>query len=267
MQIKSKGRGLPSRTIFYGVEGVGKTSWAAQSPKPIFMMIRGETGLETLIDNNILKETDHFDEVLRFPQALDCVRYLIDNDTGHRTLVIDTIDKLARLESEYVCERNFSGSWAKMSAYGKAPENVLPDWISFFQTLDALRITRKMGIILLGHTQIKTFKNPEGEDYDRYQPTFEIKQQWDAPARWADMILFANHVDYAKRKDGELKAKGVGSGERAIYTEHTAAYDAKNRIGLPSEISMGDSAEEGYANFVAAVKEARANGAGAKKEG
>ena len=40
--------------------------------------------------------------------------------------------------------------------------------------LDALR-DRGMSIVILGHTKIASFKNPEGEDYDRFQPDLHKK--------------------------------------------------------------------------------------------
>ena len=42
-----------------------------------------------------------------------------------------------------------------------------------------------------------------------------------------------------------------------MYTERSAAYDAKNRLGLPGEIEMGNSAAEAWAEFMAAIKAGR----------
>src|SRR5262245_55584679 len=53
-QVTTATRKLPNRVILHGVEGWGKTSFAAQAPKPIFLMTRGEDGLETLIDSGQL---------------------------------------------------------------------------------------------------------------------------------------------------------------------------------------------------------------------
>src|SRR5690606_1722060 len=41
--LQTKGRNLPNRYVFYGVEGVGKTSFAAQTPRPVFVQSKGET--------------------------------------------------------------------------------------------------------------------------------------------------------------------------------------------------------------------------------
>jgi hypothetical protein len=40
---------------------------------------------------------------------------------------------------------------------------------------------------------------------------------------------------FTKKSKDDKVAKGI-IGDRRIYTERTAAYDAKNRINLPSEL-------------------------------
>jgi hypothetical protein len=52
---------------------------------------------------------------------------------------------------------------------------------------------------------------------------------------WADVVLFANYVTRIAEKDSG-KTRGVGGKERVLYATHTAAYDAKNRHGLPDKL-------------------------------
>jgi len=42
-----------------------------------------------------------------------------------------------------------------------------------------------------------------------------------------------------------------------MYCERRAAWDAKNRFGLPEDIDMGSSAEEAFQNFKAAMAAGR----------
>ena len=58
-------------------------------------------------------------------------------------------------------------------------------------------------------------------------------------------------------KADDKRGKGTGGKFRIMYTERSAAYDAKNRLGLSSEIEMGDSAAEAWAAFMAAIKAGR----------
>jgi hypothetical protein len=113
-----------------------------------------------------------------------------------------------------------------------------------------------MGIIALCHTKVKTFKNPEGADYDRYQPDMHEKT-WGLTHKWADIVLFANFHTVI---EDEKKRKAAGGQVRIIQTERTAAYDAKNRAGLPQMIQMGQDGAAAWANFVTALKSGREKG-------
>jgi hypothetical protein len=129
----------------------------------------------------------------------------------------------------------------------------LADWRNLLNGLDRLRAQRRMSILALGHTKINTFKNPEGADYDRYAVDVHHKS-WGLTHKWADLVLFANFVAHVDARKGDGKGKAKGGGRRVLYTTRTAAYDAKNRHGLPEQIDGGRSAEEAWSNFAAAMQ-------------
>lgn len=257
--IKTGGSGLPNRYAFHAVQGFGKTSLGAYFPKPIFIQSRGETGLETLIDSGVLPETPHLPVCNSWREIHDAIDFLIEEDHPHKTLVFDTINGGERLCHELVCERDFGGEWGEkgFGSYQKGPEVALPEWLLMLGKLDRLREQKKMTILLLAHTKVQTFKNPLGTDYDRYQADLN-KWTWGATDRWADVVLFGNYEIIVDAKRNAVKGKAT-SQRRVVYTQRTAAYDAKNRLGLPPEIDMGDSAEEAWENFSGAVKEARSH--------
>lgn len=258
-EVATQGPRLPNRVLLHGVEGIGKTSFASHAPRPIFLMARGETGLQTLIDSGRVAETPHLPEAKSWADVLGMVQTLIDKPHDYRTLVIDALGGLERLCHEHVCTVNFGGEWGDkgFAAYGKGPEVSIPVWLELLQMLDRLRAERKVAIIGIAHTKVKTFKNPEGPDYDRYTVDLHEKT-WGISHKWADMVLFANFFTTTSKDKGDARAKGAGGQERFIYTERHAAWDAKNRSGLPAEISMGSSGAEAWDNFMAAVREARA---------
>lgn len=256
VKISNAGSSLPSRVLYHGVEGIGKSSLGAFAPKPIFGMTRGETGLLTLIDNGQVPNTDHFDEFDAWTQLTMAVNYLIVEDTGHRTFVLDTLNGAERLCFEHVCTNKYGGSWDAFMNYNKGPDKAQEEWISFLSSLDRLRSARRMAIICLCHTKVKTFKNPLGDDYDRYTPDMHEKT-WGLSAKWADIILFGNFETFAKKDKGALKAKGVADGTRMFYTVRSAGFDAKNRAGMPAEIPMGHSGKESWDNLYNALKASR----------
>jgi len=243
----------------HGVAGVGKTSFAACAPGAVFLMSPGETGLETLIDSGRLGEVSHFPEIKSWNDLLSAVDQLTTEEHAFRTVVLDTLNGFERLCHEFVCNREFNGEWGKkgFESYNAGYNVSISEWKVFLSALDRLRETKKMGIICLCHTKVKPFRNPEGADYDRYQPTLHDKT-WDLTFGWADIVLFANYYTTVEQTDPSGKrGKGSGGQQRIAYTERTAAYDAKNRHGLPEEIDMGDSHSDSWKNFAAAMKAAK----------
>lgn len=254
--ISGKGSGLPNRYGLHAVEGWGKTSFGAKTPKPVFIQTKGETGLETLIDSGRLPETSHFPECLNWEELLSSVEMLITDQHDYKTLVIDTVNGAERLCHEFVCQRDFNNDWTDKGfiGYMRGYEVSLSEWRKLLVMLDELRSTKKMAIVLLCHTKVKPFKNPEGADYDRYQPDMHDKT-WGLTHKWCDVVLFGNFDTTVQvKKTGDKQGKASGGQQRVMYTERHAAYDAKNRLGLASEIEMGGNADESWKNFIEAVK-------------
>lgn len=252
-EVKTTGNKLPSRLIVHGVEGVGKTSFAAYAPKPIFLMARGETGLETLIDSQRIGEVPHLPEIEDWSELLSAIEWLTQSEHPHKTLVIDTINGGERLCHEHVCQRDFGNKWGKdgFTSYMTGYDVSLADWRELLFALDKLRKEKRMGIVGLCHTKVTPFRNPEGADFDRYAPDMHHKT-WGLTHKWADHVLFANFFTDVAEEGG--RKKGKGGQDRVLYTERHAAYDAKNRAGLPEEIGMGKSGQDAWTNFVTAMK-------------
>jgi len=256
--VSKAGTGLPNRCIMHGVEGVGKSSFAACAPRPLFLMTKGETGLLTLIDGGQVAETAHFPELATWTDFLAAIDVLTTEAHDFRTLVIDTINGAERLCHEHVCQRDFGGNWGRdgFTSYMTGYDVALAEWRRLLDALDHLRKSRCMSILALAHSKITTFKNPEGSDYDRYTVDLHHKT-WSLTHKWSDLVLFANFVAHIDTKKGDGKAKARGGSRRVIYTTRTAAYDAKNRHGLPDQIDAGRSAAETWANFAVALQSGR----------
>ncbi|MGI9507627.1 MAG: ATP-binding protein [Geminicoccaceae bacterium] len=241
---------MPSRVIVHGVEGVGKSSFGAFAPDSVFLMARGETGIQTLISSGQVPETDHFPELQTWDELLAVLEFLETGVHSFRSVVLDTLNGFERICHEHVCLRNFGGDWGKsgFASYQQGYDVSLADWRDFLSRLDRLRTSRQIAVIGLCHTKVTTFKNPEGSDYDRYQPDLHHKT-WSLTHKWADVVVFANFETFLS-EDG----KGVGGTKRILHTERTAAWDAKNRHGLAAEIDMGNSGNDAWTNFRNAIK-------------
>lgn len=234
-------------------------------PRPIFIQTRGETGLETLIDARQLPEVPHFSEVTDWQTLVAAVGYLRASEHQYRTAVFDTLNGAERLLHEHVCHRDYSDDWGDkgFGSYQKGFEVSLADLNLLLSDLDALRAEKRMSIVFLAHRRILTVKNPAGADYDTYQPDVD-RRTWACVAKWSDVILFGDmevvvgEVKEQKKAGETIARKGKGIAQtRLIRCESSPAWVAKNRLGLPPEIEVGNSPAEAWQNYISAVKAAR----------
>jgi hypothetical protein len=227
-----KGRlAKPMRLLVYGIEGVGKSTFAAGAPAPIFF--GSEDGTSEL-------------DIERFPQPqswLDALEALAELTTAahdYQTLVIDTLDWLEPHCWAHVCRESRDDNGRPYQSiedfgYGRGYVAAHDQWRRLASDLETLRTKRHMHIILLAHSAIRTFRNPAGDDFDRY----ELKLH-KAPSgfwrEWADAVLFASHDLNTVKKAGRVR--GVMGNQRVLHTERTAAWDAKNRYDLPPRLAL-----------------------------
>lgn len=216
----------PLRELVYGVPGIGKTTFAADAPDPIFLGEDGSRGLE----------------VARFPVARswgdvkDGVGELYRENHNYRTLVLDTADHVATLIEAAICAREGRPSIGDVP-YGKGPGYCLDLWRDLLADLEQLQAKKGMNVLLLAHSQVKTFKNPTGDDYDKYAMRLDDKAAA-LLTGWADSVLFASFdVSVKKGQKKDLKGKAIEV-ERFLYTTRIPAADAKNRHDLPSCIPL-----------------------------
>lgn len=256
-RVTTEGRGLPSRIVLYGVTGIGKTSMFCYAPDPVFLQAEGETGLDKLLDMELIPPTPHLPEITQWETLTTGLQRIISGQEKfpYRTIVFDALGGFERICHEHVCEKQFGGNWGPdgFASWGKGYKAALVEWRSFLASLD--RINR-MGvmIVLIAHSTIYKFGNPGGEPYDRYIVDANEKT-WRLTEKWADIVLFANYHTTVEKKDG--KARAAGGKQRKIYPERTAAYDAKNRHGLSAPISMGSNAKEAWTNLAKAMKQGK----------
>lgn len=218
----------PPRIVLYGVHGIGKSTFGAEAPSPIF--IPTEDGLGTI-------DTASFPIATTSAQVYSAIGTLHQDEHDFQTVVLDSADWL---ESILVKEIEASHD-AKELAYGKAALLLAEQWRTVLDGFNALRNDRHMTVIIIAHTEIKRFDSPETEPYDRYRPKLQERSSA-LLQEWADAVLFTNYKTLVRKDDvgfNKQVARGVSTGERLLYTQETPAYYAKNRYGLPSSLPLG----------------------------
>lgn len=225
------------RVMIYGVEGIGKSTFAAGAPDPIFILT--EDGLGSLA-------VDHFPLAKEFNDVINAIGSLVESDHKYRSVALDSLDWLETLiwrdiESKYE---------AKELAYGKGAVIAAEKWREILDGFNALRNEKGMSVILIAHTTIKRFDSPEVEPFDRYQP--KLQERSNALIReWCDAVFFANYKVIVKKDDvgfNKTNNRGISTGERLLYTTERPAYMAKNRYNLPETLPLS------WDSFVDAIK-------------
>lgn len=217
----------PPRLFLYAVEGIGKTTFAAGAPNPIF--IQTEDGLGTL-------DAARFPMVESVNDVRQAIGSLYESEHDFQTVVLDSADWLEQIIAREIEQKHD----AKELAYGKGALKQAEVWQELLGGFNALRNEKGMSVILIGHSQIKRFDSPETEPYDRYSP--KLQERSNALVReWADAVLFANYRTIVKTTEVGFKkevSRGITTGERLLYTTEKPAYMAKNRYALPDSLPL-----------------------------
>lgn len=231
MQITRGKRARAQRVVIYGPEGIGKSSFAAQFPNPLFIDTEGST------DN---MDVTRADKPTSWTMLMNHIAFVKANPTVCQTVVIDTIDWAEALALRHIC-----------SAHGKQGIEEF-GWGSGYtylieeigRLLDKLQELVELGInvVLTAHAQVKKFTKPdEMGGYDRYELKLSNKKtETNVSAKvkeWADMVLFLDYKTYIITDDKTKKQKAQG-GQRIMHTTHSPSWDAKNRHGLPDELPL-----------------------------
>lgn len=235
----------PVRLCVYGPAGVGKSSFAAAAPSPLFFDFEGRT--------------NHLDVARVRPQSWDEVlgylRELYNAPGEFKTIVFDTLDHMEQLIHKYVCGKN---GWETIEdpGFGKGYMPALLEWGRFLGACEALQ-SKGLNTILLAHSQLSTVKNPAGDDYNVYALKLKGGAKTNASdlvREKVDLVGFAHFEDFAKKenaKDKLSKAKAITTGDRVLTFKHNPAFETKK--GVP----MADETKLSWDAFEAAIKDCK----------
>lgn len=217
------------KVIVYGTEGIGKSTFAAQFPDPVFIDTEGSTAMMNV------KRTP---TPASFAEIISQVQYIARHPGEAKTLVIDTIDWAERMAIKSICDaKHLTG--IEDAGYGKGYVYVYEDLGRLLNALNEC-IDAGINVVLTAHAAIRKFEQPdELGSYDRWELKCLNAPKANVCAmlkEWADMVLFVNWKTITVKSAESKKTKATGGTERVMYAQHRAAFDAKNRFGLPEEL-------------------------------
>lgn len=242
--IRKTRRNEPERILIHGLHKVGKTTFAAHAPGCIFLPT--EDGQDSV-------DAESFPLFTSWQDLMSAITTLYMEPHEYKAAVIDSLDWAEALAQKKVAE-DHNADGIEGIGYGKGYSYVGDLFREMLDGLNALRLERGMRIVLLAHTEIKTFNDPLADSYDRYQIKLhkivnKICQEW------CDVIAFAQEVATTTIEKGEGfkkdRTRVIDLGRRVLRLERSAAYDAGNRYGLPAELPLE------WPAFEEAIKQAK----------
>lgn len=216
------------KVVIYGVEGIGKSTFASCFPETVFIDTEGSTSELSV---------SRFERPSSWSMLKAQIDFVISNKPC-KTLVIDTVDWAERLCIESICSQH-NKTGIEDFGYGNGYTYEAEEFGRFLNKLEDV-ISAGINVVLTAHAVVRKFELPdEAGAYDRYELKLGKKttnQIAPMVKEWADMVLFANYETHSVQQDDKGKKFKAQGGQRVMYTSHHPCWDAKNRYGLREKL-------------------------------
>lgn len=226
----------PPRLLVYGTPGIGKSTFGAQAPKPVF--VPTEDGLDEI-------DCTRFPLAAGYEDVITALAELRTQDHDFETVVLDSLDWLERMIWDRVCADFQVKNIEKADGgYARGYTHAVTYWREVVEQLNLLRNHRGMVVVLIAHAKVEKFEDPEAPPYDRYSPRLH-KHAAALLSEWCDAVLFATRKFRTQsddtgfgRKRTIAHAVGKDGGERVLRTVGGPSCVAKNCYGLTEELPL-----------------------------
>ena len=108
-------------------------------------------------------------------------------------------------------------------------------WSDFLDGINALRRDKGMAIVLIAHSKVERFDDPETVSYDRYEIDLHGKSVGAIEREMDAIFLLKRPVVVAQENQGfdKKRARANDGGAILIHSVGKPAFIAKNRYGIP----------------------------------
>lgn len=221
----------PRRVLCFGQNGVGKDTFAAGAPQPIFIDIEG--GLN---DINCVRNEHPYKHSGEVEEAL---MWLLKEPHRFATLVVSTMDWLEKLVIDKLCS-DLKVATITDAKFGKGYNELEKRMRKYLDCFERLRSSRNMNIVLVAHAKVQRIEPPDGASYDRHEPALQERVSR-LVQDWCDEVLFARFKIFTRTEEesfGRKRRIATDTGERILITSEAGSVCAKNRLHMPAEIPL-----------------------------
>lgn len=228
----------PLKGIFYGDNGVGKTSTLAEAKNSVIADMEGNCG-------HIDAPKERIADLNLFHEFLD---FLFE--ANYSTFIIDSLDSLQTVISEKITRTHTE----KELSYGKDAAIWARYIKEIVDKLERLQSMKRMNVLFTAHWKVKPANNPMTEQYDRYDLRLN-EQMRTGFCNWVQFIclLLKETVLDDNKQTGFGKKRAKNIERRVLYTHGNPTYYGKNVFNLPEKILM-ESPSLGWEQFANNVK-------------
>ena len=218
MKIVSGKTFPPQRRVLYGPPGVGKSTFACAEPGALALDY--ERGLEHI-------GVDRVTAPATWDESLALIREACAGPGSHKSVVIDTVDKLEEQLAKRICQDGIDGKkLPTLAHYGyHAGFRVLEArWRELLFELECAAAHGR-SVTLVAHVKRESVKDPMLGDYAKWIAAIH-RDCWTATFRWADAGLFATY------ETGLSDGRAITTGQRQLHTVSGTGFDAKHRPNI-----------------------------------
>lgn len=225
----------PPRIIVHGQPKVGKSSFAAQMPSPLFLCTE-----EGLGRSELLRNVPAF-SIQTYADMMEALTLLSQDTRDFKTLVIDSEDHWEPMVHAEVCRRENKKSIEDIG-YGKgyiaACELYRSEYNEFLRYLNRVK---GLQICQIAHSQATKVNPPDmTQGFTRWDLKLDRRVS-DLLREEADAIWYATIPIVTATVDGGFNSKqtkAVSVGERRLYTQPAGGFLAGSRWAMPEWTSL-----------------------------
>lgn len=243
------------RILIHGAPKVGKSTFGACAPNPLFIATEDGLGYSDALANvrAVFPQS--------WPEIIESLHLVINNPTICNTLVIDSLDHAERRCQHYVAQINGKQQIEEIP-YGKGWIQVADEFaVRYNECIKHIHRNLRINVIETAHSVAITDNSPDlTTQFKRMVPDLN-KHVMPIITEDVDAILYAAHPVMLATTDagfGNKVTKATGVGEKRVYCQPGGGFLAGSRMGLPEFLPLSFAEVAKYMPNVAGMQPAAA---------